>query len=98
MIEACRVLVVASLFGSELSYPEPANTLFTPPSMKRKESRCPYCVVEDEFHPMSVVAEGRLICKKCGHIVFPNDSAFRCPCQGCLKINFSPLVRRVHPR
>lgn len=44
---------------------------------------------------MTAVANGRLICEKCGHIVFPNDKAFRCPCQKCVKIDFSPRFRRV---
>jgi hypothetical protein len=65
-----------------------------PSSMtQQKESRCPYCVVDGDFHPMRLLSNGRLICEKCGHIVFPNDTAFRCPCQKCLEIHFSPRVR-----
>lgn len=56
---------------------------------------CPYCIVNDAFQPMRVLSNGRLICEKCGHIVFPHDTAFRCPCQKCLEINFSPRVRRL---
>jgi hypothetical protein len=58
-----------------------------------KEARCPYCVVDGDLHPMRLLSHERLICEKCGHIVFPNDSAFRCPCQKCLQIHFSPRVR-----
>ena len=58
-----------------------------------KEARCPYCVVDGDFHPMRLLSHDRLICEKCGHIVFPNDTAFRCPCQKCLEIHFSPRVR-----
>ena len=60
---------------------------------QQKEDRCPYCVVDGEFHAMRSLSNGQLICEKCGHIVFPNDTAFRCPCQKCLEINFSPRVR-----
>jgi Zn finger protein HypA/HybF involved in hydrogenase expression len=45
----------------------------------QKEFRCPYCVVDEKFHLMNGVSKGRLICKNCGHIVFPNDTDFKCP-------------------
>jgi Zn finger protein HypA/HybF involved in hydrogenase expression len=38
---------------------------------------------------MTVLSDGRLICHNCGHIVFPNDAAFRCPCPNCLEVNLS---------
>ena len=60
---------------------------------REKESRCPYCIVDGDFHAMRLLSHERLICEKCGHIVFPNDTAFRCPCQKCLEIHFSPRVR-----
>ena len=69
-----------------------------PPRMAQKEVRCPYCVVDGKFRPMTVLPNGRLICKHCGHIVFPNDTAFMCPCSKCLEISFSPRVRRLRRR
>ncbi len=60
---------------------------------QKKDDRCPYCVVDSDFHPMRLLSNERLICEKCGHIVFPNDTAFWCPCPKCLEINFSPRVR-----
>lgn len=72
------------------------ETKETPSGMRQeKEARCPYCIVDDKFPPMAVLSNGRLICKNCGHIVFPNDTAFRCPCKKCLEISFSPRVRRL---
>lgn len=62
-------------------------------TMQKKEARCPYCVVGDTFPPMTVLSNGRLICSNCGHIGIPNDPAFKCPCQKCLEIDFSPRVR-----
>ncbi len=62
---------------------------------RKKESRCPYCVVGDKFPPMTVLSNGSLICPNCGHIVIPDDSAFKCPCRKCLEIDFSPRVRRL---
>lgn len=47
---------------------------------KTKQPRCPYCVLGSGFRPMKVLSNGRQICEKCGHIVFPNDTEFRCPC------------------
>ena len=41
--------------------------------MGKGETRCPYCVVGDNLYPMKVLRNGRLICEKCGHIVFPGD-------------------------
>jgi len=47
---------------------------------------------------MTVVSKGRLICENCGHIVFPNDTAFRCPCLKCVEVNLSPRIRRFRRR
>ena len=60
-----------------------------------KEARCPYCIVNDQFRVMTVLSNGRLICETCGHIVFLNDGAFRCPCLKCVEIDFSPKIRRL---
>ena len=46
--------------------------------MAQKEIRCPYCVVDGKFRPMMMLPNGRLICKNCGHIVFPNDTDSKC--------------------
>lgn len=62
---------------------------------KNKEPRCPYCIADEKFFPMTVLSNGRLICKNCGHIVFPNDTAFKCPCQKCQEITLSPRVRKL---
>jgi ribosomal protein S27AE len=62
---------------------------------KEKKVRCPYCVVDGTFQAMKVVVSGRLICGHCGHIVFPEDGAFKCPCTNCVEIGFSPRVRRI---
>jgi ribosomal protein L37AE/L43A len=67
-------------------------------SEEKKQDRCPYCVGDDDFHPMKVLSNGRSICEKCGHIVFPDDGAFRCPCLRCIEINFSPRIRRITNR
>ncbi len=75
--------------------PEQDQAKVSPAKTKSKEPRCPYCTVEDEFFPMTVLSNGRLICKNCGHIVFPNDTAFKCPCQKCQEITLSPRVRKL---
>jgi predicted RNA-binding Zn-ribbon protein involved in translation (DUF1610 family) len=61
----------------------------------KKQPRCPYCVVGQTFRPMTVLDNGRMICKNCGHIIFPNDKAFRCPCPKCLEVVLSPRLRRL---
>ena len=40
---------------------------------------------------MQVLENGRQICEKCGHIVFPEDGAFKCPCPKCI-----PLPLKMH--
>lgn len=62
---------------------------------RNKEPRCPYCIAEEQFFPMTVLSNGRLICKNCGHIVFPGDTAFKCPCQKCQEITLSPRMRKL---
>ncbi len=57
--------------------------------MPEKRPRCPYCVVGGEFHLMSPLTGDRLMCQQCGHITFPGDPVFRCPCAKCLKIDSS---------
>ena len=37
---------------------------------------------------MRVLENGRQIREKCGHIVFPKDKGFWCPCQKCLDVRF----------
>ena len=63
-----------------------------------KEDRCPFCVVNGTFRQMTDLSNGRLICKGCGHIIFLNDKAFRCPCSKCLEIKFSPRLGRLRQR
>lgn len=60
---------------------------------KNKIPRCPYCVLDGQFRPLKTLGNGRQICENCGHIVFPEDRAFRCPCQECIKAQFSPRLR-----
>jgi hypothetical protein len=60
-----------------------------------KEPRCPYCVLVAGFRAMKILSNGRQICENCGHIIFPNDAAFKCPCQRCLEVDFSPRIRRL---
>jgi hypothetical protein len=62
---------------------------------KSQPPRCPYCVSETGFVGMRVLENGRRICEKCGHIVFPEDEAFKCPCPKCIEVEFSPKIRRL---
>jgi hypothetical protein len=54
--------------------------------------RCPYCALNGEFRVMRILENGRQICEEWGHIIFPHDRAFWCPCQRCLKARFSRTV------
>ena len=59
----------------------------------KKDGRCRIAFSMVTSIHMRLLSNGRLICENCSHIVFPNEAAFRCPCQKCLEINFSPRVR-----
>jgi len=65
---------------------------------KIKQPRCPYCVSGNQFRMMRVVENGRQICENCGHIEFPSDQAFWCPCQKCLAARFSPRMQNMRLR
>jgi hypothetical protein len=56
--------------------------------------RCPYCISQDQYQPMRVLANGRQICENCGHIVFPDDRAFWCPCQKCLETRYAAQLQK----
>ena len=49
---------------------------------KAKLARCRYCVVGDEFRPMTQ-RDGGFICANCGHIAKPGDKDFKCFCLEC---------------
>jgi len=38
--------------------------------------RCPLCVSGPEFRPMVVHVNGRYICGKCGHALFPGKAEY----------------------
>src|SRR5438552_17977598 len=61
---------------------------------ENKVARCPYCASGTEFRAMRVLENGRQICENCGHIVFPEDRAFWCPCQKCLDVRSSPELHK----
>ena len=65
-----------------------------PAADKPEVPRCSYCVLGEQFRALRVLENGRQICENCGHIVFPHDRAFWCPCPKCLEVRFSPELRR----
>ena len=67
-------------------------------SKRNNLPRCPYCVSGAEFSPMKVLSNGRQICENCGHIVFPDNRVFWCPCQRCTETRLSPTVRGLMNR
>jgi len=66
-----------------------------PVGKESKVARCPYCATGTVFKVMRVLENGRQICERCGHIVFPEDRAFWCPCQKCLEARLSPRDQRM---
>src|SRR6266567_836658 len=64
---------------------------------REKKPRCPYCILGTEFKAMHVLENGRQICEHCGHIVFPTEQAFWCPCQKCVEVQFSLKNAKLFP-
>jgi hypothetical protein len=60
--------------------------------MKTELPRCPHCSSNERFMPMKVLENRRQICENCGHIIFPDDKAFLCPCQKCLESRFTTIA------
>jgi hypothetical protein len=48
--------------------------------------RCPYCVVGENFRPLSQESAGWFVCVSCNHRAAPEKSNFRCFCLNCKKL------------
>lgn len=48
--------------------------------------RCPYCVEGDGFKEMAP-RSAFLLCRKCGHVVVPDDPKYVCSCPKCIELN-----------
>jgi len=52
---------------------------------------CPICVTHTTSDGMVQLSDGTQVCKKCGHVIFPLESGFRCECIHCIQLrNPSP--------
>ena len=64
--------------------------------------RCPYCTDGCVFRLM-IRREVDFICATCGHVVFPDDAEYKCPCLKCQELErrleraASALQRRQPP-
>jgi hypothetical protein len=54
--------------------------------------RCPYCVFGDNFMEMVAHLDGRMICRKCGHVVKTWDAGSKCACPKCREMRFAAGV------
>jgi hypothetical protein len=61
--------------------------------MIKKVIRCPYCVAGSDFKEMVVHLDGRMICRKCGHMVIAADPDFKCSCPKCQEMRYPAGVR-----
>lgn len=47
--------------------------------------RCPYCVENGVFKPMSSQGSGEWwVCQRCGHLSLPSKRFFECTCSKCI--------------
>ena len=56
--------------------------------MVEKVVRCPYCVLGNNFMEMVAHPDGRMICRRCGHVVKTWDADFKCACPKCREMRF----------
>jgi hypothetical protein len=56
--------------------------------MLHRVVRCPYCVLGDNFMEMVAHIDGRMICRRCGHVVKTWDADFKCECPRCREMTF----------
>ena len=60
-----------------------------------KVIRCPYCVEQGDFMPMTAQSSGEwLLCESCGHLALPRNPTFKCTCARCVQIEEAPRLRR----
>jgi hypothetical protein len=86
----CSPRMCHALFRSTSLYFE--DQALKDEGMKTEVPRCPYCGSNERFMPMKELENRRQICESCGHIVFPDDKAFLCPCQKCLASRFRMIA------
>lgn len=55
--------------------------------MAQDTVRCPYCVLDSGFRPMTRRSEKSFVCVGCGHLASPEDPYLRCSCQKCRQMN-----------
>jgi hypothetical protein len=58
--------------------------------------RCPYCVRFELDHFLTMIdrADGAYVCKRCAHMIVPENKLFRCSCSHCIALNaFRPAER-----
>jgi hypothetical protein len=92
--KALEYLNEAIFWTAKLKTSDLGSALLVCPPNKPEVPRCPYCVSEGQFRVMRVLENGRQICENCGHIIFPEDRTFWCPCQKCLEARFSPKLQK----
>jgi hypothetical protein len=93
MTECAAVL---TLLYTVLDSPE----MTLPPTLwPMEKTRCPYCVENGNFKPMTKGEGGeRYKCDSCGHIVMPYNKLFECPCLKCFELNPESLKRKRRPK
>jgi phage FluMu protein Com len=55
--------------------------------MSQETVRCPYCVQDSDFRPMSLRSDQSFVCPGCGHVSAPEDPYVRCTCPRCAQMN-----------
>jgi hypothetical protein len=49
--------------------------------------RCPFCIDTHNFKLMTRRVDERwFLCPRCGHVVVPENSLYRCPCSRCIDL------------
>ena len=51
---------------------------------KAQVLRCPFCVADGQFKPMTAQAGDLYLCDGCGHLAQPSNPSFDCTCGKCM--------------
>jgi DNA-directed RNA polymerase subunit RPC12/RpoP len=54
--------------------------------MSQEIVRCPYCVLDSEFRPMSQRSKKSFVCDTCGHTVTSDKVYVKCSCSRCREL------------
>jgi hypothetical protein len=82
----CHITVIGNAYNSPWRNSSAKQVCVVNIAVNMTVVRCPYCVAGDDFRPMTILSDGRLVCRQCGHLAIPSDKSFECVCRKCFAL------------